>query len=649
MSSQLNFEAPPHCKFEISSPEFYYSFSENGHKRNRKKNTDRIIIFHTNEEAHVLNCIRVHINSATEEQTAFILLATVLLATGSCSPTNNLVYMFNSTEIVEYLVHHKNNSLPISIQQFVIDKEDYIIQHTTIRDSEDIVNVWSSRFNNATREANIKSVRVSLFTFLFYKKMFINMVTSLAIFLETIKKKIDWIPIMSKVLQKISACAATATNYNDSPSRVCNNNSNNDNTSGSDNNNDDGTSGGNIIDNSSSNERSTSSFKSNQQQTTPPKINSSFKTGDGSSSSKRTRSTSAKKDSQKLTNEMKEEYTLSFEAMDDEKNLAHSFILDVHDPCWKKIFTPTQFKTIETEGNPAFSSYSVECKKMFSSLSNVVKSFKKSSRTNTASSSTSSSPTFIPISSEEDALIVDELWKAVVEYGLIDPKTRYNEHWIQKTMIEIIDLYRYKVDKTSVAASYIDNKDRIVTGLAPIADKVTSIRPDLALFRGGTEYGAAECGKGGDAKKELVEVNLHCPKVLKNMFGFAADKCDNEKDLIRSIRIVCFNQFHLHTSVSVMDNPGGYVCRVRSTPQYDVSSHPFLFTSGLLKILKLTLKVKYTIQASIKIVEDHLECDDTSDSESDSEIDVKSNCHVKDALILPPLMRCSYKKQKIGA
>ena len=55
---------------------------------------------------------------------------------------------------------------------------------------------------------------------------------------------------------------------------------------------------------------------------------------------------------------------------------------------------------------------------------------------------------------------------------------------------------------------------------------------------------------------------------------------------------------------------------------------------------------QYTIQASIKIVEDHLECDETCDSESDSNIDVKSNCHVKDALKLPPLMRCSYKKQK---
>ncbi|KAI9250988.1 hypothetical protein BDA99DRAFT_522365 [Phascolomyces articulosus] len=61
---------------------------------------------------------------------------------------------------------------------------------------------------------------------------------------------------------------------------------------------------------------------------------------------------------------MKEEYTLAFETMNDEKkwdlgdgifvedlmykysscdfeHLAHSFILDVRDSCWKKIFTPT--------------------------------------------------------------------------------------------------------------------------------------------------------------------------------------------------------------------------------------------------------------------------------------------------------------------
>ena len=106
-------------------------------------------------------------------------------------------------------------------------------------------------------------------------------------------------------------------------------------------------------------------------------------------------------------------------------SFAHSFIFDVHDPCWKKIFTPTQLKTIETQGNPPFMNYSTKCKVFFSSLSKVVKSFKKSFRTNTESSISSS--TFVRIPNKEEALIVDELWKVVAEYGSIDPKTGYNE------------------------------------------------------------------------------------------------------------------------------------------------------------------------------------------------------------------------------
>lgn len=98
-------------------------------------------------------------------------------------------------------------------------------------------------------------------------------------------------------------------------------------------------------------------------------------------------------------------------------------------------------------------------------------------------------------------------------------------------------------DKTYVSAAAINSKDRAVTGLYPVADKITSVRPDIVLYLGGTEYGAGECGKGGSAKKVLVETSLHCPKVMRSMFLCASDKCDNEKDLIRTIRIACFAQF----------------------------------------------------------------------------------------------------------
>ena len=44
--------------------------------------------------------------------------------------------------------------------------------------------------------------------------------------------------------------------------------------------------------------------------------------------------------------------------------------------------------------------------------------------------------------------------------------------------------------------------------------------------------------------------------------------------------------------VSIMDSPGGYICRVRSTPKYEVKSRPSKISSGLLQILQLSLMTK---------------------------------------------------------
>ena len=44
--------------------------------------------------------------------------------------------------------------------------------------------------------------------------------------------------------------------------------------------------------------------------------------------------------------------------------------------------------------------------------------------------------------------------------------------------------------------------------------------------------------------------------------------------------------------VSVMDNPAGYVCRIRSTPYYEISTIPSMLPCGLIPILQLTLKSK---------------------------------------------------------
>ena len=86
--------------------------------------------------------------------------------------------------------------------------------------------------------------------------------------------------------------------------------------------------------------------------------------------------------------------------------------------------------------------------------------------------------------------------------------------------------------------------------MAPIDTKVTSARPDLTLFRFGMEFGAAECGKedkAGVGKKEIVESNLRCPKILKSMLLHIGFKCDNDKDVIRSLKIIGVSQFRKYS------------------------------------------------------------------------------------------------------
>ena len=147
-----------------------------------------------------------------------------------------------------------------------------------------------------------------------------------------------------------------------------------------------------------------------------------------------------------------------------------------------------------------------------------------------------------------------------------------------------------------------------------------NIRPDLVLFRDGVEYGTAECGKGGDGcigKKEIIETTLRCPKIMKSMLLHVGSKCDNDENVYRSMRIICFGQFgkvfcynaiigeiinflflflfwlsDLRMAVSIMDNPRGSVCRVRSTPKYEISKQPSNMLVGLFPILKLALKPK---------------------------------------------------------
>ena len=156
----------------------------------------------------------------------------------------------------------------------------------------------------------------------------------------------------------------------------------------------------------------------------------------------------------------------------------HSFILDTEDKCWETVFTPSQLQQIKSTSNKPLSEYDESCKKMFSTLSQVVKNAKK--RKLESLSSPLSQPTLITgtsayleltIKEEED--LIDELWESLAEFGLINPRKHYDLHWLQRTVDHILDLYRFKVlEWVKKNGSEMDFVSRVWTMLDQVFDDI---------------------------------------------------------------------------------------------------------------------------------------------------------------------------------
>ena len=139
-------------------------------------------------------------------------------------------------------------------------------------------------------------------------------------------------------------------------------------------------------------------------------------------------------------------------------------------------------------------------------------------------------------------------------------------------------------NKTCMATSVRLNSDRSITGTSEVKAKQRSVRLDLVLLKNNLEFGCSELGTNVTSilkKKEIVEVQLHSPKLMKGMFCAVAAKAENSLDVIRALKIVCLNEtgkrkntlknlFFLNVnrtqgltmSPAVMHCPAGHVCRI---------------------------------------------------------------------------------------
>ncbi|KAI7851170.1 hypothetical protein BDC45DRAFT_572256 [Circinella umbellata] len=153
---------------------------------------------------------------------------------------------------------------------------------------------------------------------------------------------------------------------------------------------------------------------------------------------------------------------------------SHPFLLDMDDKCWEEVFISDRVDKIKSDGIFALEDCNDACQKMFVSSKNV----------------------------EQEQSTIDQLWSKISEYGFINPRTHYDEYSTQMSILLDLDLYCWKtvdwiknhgskmdytvrLDKSSVATTRVDTKDRVVSGIAPLP----------VLFREGNEYGAAECAK----------------------------------------------------------------------------------------------------------------------------------------------------------
>ena len=170
-------------------------------------------------------------------------------------------------------------------------------------------------------------------------------------------------------------------------------------------------------------------------------------------------------------------------------------------------------------------------------------------------------------------------WKVYLTY------TTYTRPNVAVRLMQIL----YCRDRTCTATSMRINSNRIVNGKTTNETKKSASRPDLVLIKNGTEYGSSEVGKGEDAvtaKKELVETQLHGPKLMKDIFLRAAKEADNNISVTRALRTISFYRTGKETGpirekwltvklgrrmrLSLLDCPAGFVWRVMNTEEYEI-------------------------------------------------------------------------------
>ncbi|KAI7850504.1 hypothetical protein BDC45DRAFT_245774 [Circinella umbellata] len=309
-----------------------------------------------------------------------------------------------------------------------------------------------------------------------------------------------------------------------------------------------------------------------------------------------------------------EDIMYEFEMKCEYEYAVHSFILDLNDTCWNKYFTVEEKKAMFKSGNWKLPSIDPEILEILDnhivSVANLV-------------------------GSEEEEVkdeLLDCLWTSITKPGYYNPKQEFDKYWIQQALVSFLDMYRFnKLKEIVYQGSEMDfviqcwskfdrcfddlgvvgrssYSQRTISGAGPIESQHRSVRPDILIIKDGIEVAVGETAKldvGGVTKKELVEKNLHSPKVMKDLYNVALSKGKNKESLARVLRIVAINQISTRIQVSILDCPKGYVSRLLRLEEDEIPLDSTLITSSLFGVIRSMLVAKSIVKNNLQQIKAH--------------------------------------------
>ncbi|KAF7721059.1 hypothetical protein EC973_005506 [Apophysomyces ossiformis] len=182
----------------------------------------------------------------------------------------------------------------------------------------------------------------------------------------------------------------------------------------------------------------------------------------------------------------------------------------------------------------------------------------------------------------------DNLWKGIIDSCFYD----------------LEGVQPVRGESASIASACRKNLGRTTPGLEALKRRKMGRRPEFVIRKGQLEFACGETGRTEiDEKgtKAIKEGGLKLPKMAKDMLT-ALLKAAKRKEALKKLVIVYFLHSGPAVTMTQMDSPAGYICRVRRSESYTIPASVTGF-DDVLRILVLMWKGKEIVRQCIEAVE----------------------------------------------